>query len=248
MGCQSISLKNRYNGIMSDGGNLLLEGGMEFGGQMAAPDLKAIELAGGFDASISIIPTAAAPDRNDQRAGQNGLRWFTRLGARQPAVLPLVDRVSADDPVIVRALRFSRLIYLLGGFPGYLYQSLVGSQGWQAALHAYRTGAVIAGSSAGAMVLCQHFYDPHAGKVMEGLNLLAGVCVLPHHNRFGKSWAEKLVVLLPDDILIGIDEQTGMIHDGQTGLWKVYGKGGVTLYYQGEMRFIQPGVAFSIKF
>ena len=43
-------------------GYLLLEGGAEFGGRMREPDLKAIELAGGFDAPIRIIPTAAAPD------------------------------------------------------------------------------------------------------------------------------------------------------------------------------------------
>jgi len=245
--CQSIPLENRYNEIMVDNGYLLLEGGAEFGGQMAEPDLWAIELAGGFDAPISILPTAAAPDHNDQRAGQNGLRWFNQLGARQVAVLPLVDRVSADSPEIVQALRCSRLIYLLGGFPGHLYQSLAGSQSWQAMLSAYRTGAVIAGSSAGAMALCQHFYDPNAGKVMAGLNLLPGACVLPHHNTFGKRWAEKLVVLLPQDILIGIDEQTGLIHDGKDGLWKVYGKGGVTLYHQGAQRFIQPGAAFSVN-
>jgi len=55
-------------------GYLLLEGGAEFGGEMREPDLKAIELAGGFDAPIRIIPTAAAPDNNHQRAGNNGVR------------------------------------------------------------------------------------------------------------------------------------------------------------------------------
>ena len=47
-------------------GILLLAGGAEFGGQMSEPDLRAIELAGGFDAPICIIPTAAAPDRNQK--------------------------------------------------------------------------------------------------------------------------------------------------------------------------------------
>ena len=49
-------------------GYLLLEGGAEFGGQMAVPDRRALELAGGFEARISIIPTAAAPDNNFLRA------------------------------------------------------------------------------------------------------------------------------------------------------------------------------------
>jgi cyanophycinase len=57
-------------------GILLLAGGAEFGGQMAAVDREAIERAGGRDAPIRIIPAAAAPDHNHQRAGRNGERWF----------------------------------------------------------------------------------------------------------------------------------------------------------------------------
>ena len=96
-------------------GHILLAGGAEFGGRMAEPDLRAIELAGGVDARISIIPTAAAPDHNHERAGRNGVRWFESLGARNVSALPLIDRASADSPAIAAALQESRLIYLLGG-------------------------------------------------------------------------------------------------------------------------------------
>ena len=37
-------------------GYILLEGGAEFGGEMAAADRRAIELAGGPGAPIGIIP------------------------------------------------------------------------------------------------------------------------------------------------------------------------------------------------
>src|SRR5215210_4629899 len=97
-------------------GYILLEGGAEFGGRMADPDRRAIELAGGPDARISIIPAAAAPDHNHERAGRNGVRWFESLGAKNVTALPLIDRASADSPAIVAALRESWLIYLLGGF------------------------------------------------------------------------------------------------------------------------------------
>ena len=63
-------------------GYLLLEGGAEFGGRMREPDLRAIELAGGFDAPLRIIPAAAAPDHNHNNAGGNGVRWFRNLGVR----------------------------------------------------------------------------------------------------------------------------------------------------------------------
>src|SRR5258708_9262581 len=76
-------------------GYILLEGGAEFGGLMSEPDLRAIELAGGPDAPISIIPTAAPPDNNHQRAGRNGGHWFKRLCAMHAESLPLLDHAAA---------------------------------------------------------------------------------------------------------------------------------------------------------
>src|SRR5260370_38821282 len=130
-------------------GYILLEGGAEFGGLMSEPDRRAIELAGGSDAPISIIPTAAAPDNNHRRAGSNGVNWFKSLGARQVESLPLIDKTSANDPQIARKISQPRLIYMLGGFTGYLGETLKHSASWQAMLEAYASGAVIAGRSAG---------------------------------------------------------------------------------------------------
>lgn len=210
-------------------GHLLLAGGAEFGGGMSAPDLRVIELAGGFDAPLCILPTAAAPDHNHKRAGNNGVRWFRHLGTRNVFVLDVIDSDSANDVTFAASLRTSKLIYLLGGFPRHLGETLAGSLCWEAALDAYRNGAVIAGSSAGAMVLCEHYYDPYEKRLLRGLNLIPNACVLPHHNTFGKAWADQLKLLLPDAMLIGIDESTGMLTDAD-GAWRVYGSGKVMLY------------------
>jgi cyanophycinase len=227
-------------------GYLLLEGGAEFGGQMRDPDLRAIELAGGFDAPIRIIPTAAAPDQNHERAGENGIRWFQSLGAKDVISLPLIDKVSAHDEQIAEALRAANLIYLLGGFTHYLGQTLKDSPACQAMLAAHKRGAVIAGSSAGAMVICQFYYDPGQGYLHEGLPLLPNTLVLPHHNTFGKNWAPRLIKQLPAVTLIGIDEQTGMIDDGDNNSWTVYGRGAVTLYRRGAVETYSAGETFSI--
>jgi cyanophycinase len=233
----------RYNSSM---GYLLLEGGAEFGGRMRDPDLQAIELAGGFNAPIRIIPTAAAPDHNHQRAGNNGVRWFQSLGAKDVVSLPLIDKSSANDEKITSSLRIARLIYLLGGFTHYLGQTLKGSLAWQAVVDAYRNGAVIAGSSAGAMVMCEFYYDPSSGKVVDGLKLVPNSLVLPHHNTFGKNWAPKLAKQIPTVTLIGIDEQTGMIDDGENNSWNVYGAGAVTLYRRGMVETFPAGKTFSL--
>lgn len=227
-------------------GHLLLEGGAELGGKMAEPDQRAILLAGGMDAPISIIPTVAAPDRNHERAGNNGLRWFQQLGATNINVAPVIDRESANREDIAATLRTSRLIYMLGGFPVFLLQTLEGSPCWHAMLEAYHKGAVLGGSSAGAMVLCQYLFDPRSGNIVDGLNLLPNVCLLPHHNTFGKIWALHLKKLLPEAVLIGIDERTGIIDDSPQNGWRVYGKGNVNLYRNGKKQIYHRGESFSL--
>jgi cyanophycinase len=226
-------------------GYLLLEGGAEFGGRMCDPDLKAIELAGGFEAPIRIIPMAAAPDNNHQRAGNNGIRWFQSLGARDVVSVPLIDKASANDENIAKSLREAKLIYMLGGFTGYLGETLKGSAAWEAVLDGYRSGAVIAGSSAGAMVMCEFYFDPSQKRVVNGLNLVPNSIVLPHHNTFGKSWAPQLLKKIPEVTLIGVDEQTGMINDGVQA-WTTYGRGGVTLYRNHKIETYEAGKAFSV--
>ncbi|MBT3187795.1 MAG: type 1 glutamine amidotransferase-like domain-containing protein [Anaerolineae bacterium] len=223
-------------------GYLLLEGGAEFGGAMREPDLCAIELVDGFDAPICIIPTAAARDNNHLRAGKNGVRWFKSLGAADVESVSLINRESANDLEIADMLRAAKLIYMLGGFTDYLGKTLRGSKAWEAILEAYQKGAVIAGSSAGAMVMCEHYYDPAAGKVEQGLGLLQNACVLPHHNTFGQHWAAKLMTLLPDVTLLGIDEYTGMLSEGVE--WQVLGGGSVTLYRDSEIECYKTGQTF----
>lgn len=235
-------------------GYLLLEGGAEFGGRMSEPDLRAIELAGGFDTPICILPTAAAPDNNHKRAGNNGLRWFQSLGARNVLALDVVDSKSANDATFAASIRTSKLIYLLGGFPRHLGETLANSSCWSAALDAYHAGAVIAGSSAGAMVMCEHYYDPYEKKLLRGLNLVPNACVLPHHNNFGKAWANQLKQMLPEAILIGIDERTGMLSTdsvtdsrNETDMeWQVYGGGEVTLYRSESTQSYGRGEGFSL--
>jgi cyanophycinase len=228
-------------------GFILLAGGAEFTGQMAVADRLAIQLAGGPDAAIAILPTAAAPDNNHQRAGQNGVKWFKHLGATNVSALPLIDNISANDPAIAEALLQTGLIYLLGGYPRHLAQTLKDTLSWQAILSAHQKGTLIAGSSAGAMVLCEYYYDPAFSRVMAGLKLLNGICVLPHHDTFGKDWAAQLIKLLPDIILLGIDEETGVICDAAKNLGRVLGNGQITVYRNNQVDQIGPEQEFNLS-
>ena len=159
---------------------------------------------------------------------------------------PLIDRVSAQDGGVAASLEQAQLIYLLGGFPGYLAQTLADSKAWQAIQIALSRGAVLAGSSAGAMVLCAQFFDPRANQVVPGLGAIPAGCVIPHHNSVGQLWAPRLQKELPGTPLIGIDEETGMVSDAAGERWQVLGGGRVTLYLEGRQFTFTDGMTFRL--
>ncbi|HUH99050.1 MAG TPA: Type 1 glutamine amidotransferase-like domain-containing protein [Anaerolineales bacterium] len=224
----------------------LLEGGAEFGGRMSEADGRAMELAGGPQSPLVILPTAAAPDQNHLRAGRNGQHWFESLGASRVGVVPVIDQESANDPALAGLVKSAHLIYLLGGFPHYLCETLRDSRVWLAALEAQRSGAVIGGSSAGAMVLCGQYYDPGEKKLLRGLGLLEDICILPHHDRFGRNWASQLRSRIPQVTLLGIDEQTGIINEVSDRVWSVYGAGLITLYRGEQIEVHASGERFRL--
>jgi cyanophycinase len=227
-------------------GLILLEGGSEFTAGMAAADERAMAVCGGRAQPVRIIPAAAAPDNNHARAAANGVGWFQGLGAADVRAVAIIDRASADRPDLAEEIERARLVFMLGGFTRYLAETLSESLAWQAMMSAHRAGAVIAGSSAGAMVLCEHYFDPGSGTTLRGLNLVPGACVLPHHNRFGKTWAAKLALLLPGIVLLGIDEETGLLNDHPNGQWTVYGKGVVTVYEPDRRAVFRHGQRFML--
>ena len=95
--------------------------------------------------------------------------------------------------------------------------------------------------------MCQYYYDPGKKRVVEGLGLLLNTCVLPHHNTFGKAWAQHITSLLPGVVLLGIDERTAMLDDGQEGRkvgWNVYGQGSVSIYRNGLPTVFKTGEHF----
>ena len=98
----------------------------------------------------------------------------------------------------------------------------------------------------GAMILCQHYYDPDTQRIVEGLNLVPRACLVPHHDTFGKAWASSLAISVPDDVIVGVDERTGLIDDGAAGGWTVLGKGVATVYKRGGTMTYHSGEALSL--
>ncbi|MFN8388257.1 MAG: Type 1 glutamine amidotransferase-like domain-containing protein [Anaerolineales bacterium] len=158
----------------------------------------------------------------------------------------MIDKASANDETIAKSLREAKLIYLLGGFLHYLGQTLKNSVAWKACLEAFENGAVIAGSSAGAMVMCgillRSVRRESSRRIRSGEQFARPAA----SNTFGNGWASSLLKQIPSVTLIGIDEQTGMLKDGEHGMWNVYGAGEATLYRKGRVKMYKVGNTFSV--
>lgn len=175
------------------------------------------------------IPTAAAPE------GPEVLARWTRLGAEQAARLGVEQvpvlvhgRGDADDPAHLAAVAGAGLVYLSGGNPAHLAQSLRGSALWAAILAEWQAGAALAGCSAGAMAMTG--WVPHVRALHRpadpGLGLLPHLRVIPHFDKM-LGWAPDLVtrVLLhaPTGVtVLGIDEDTALV--GGPYEWRVQGR------------------------
>jgi cyanophycinase-like exopeptidase len=217
---------------------IALAGSGEFLPTMVDVDRELLRLAPGD--RVVILPTAAGLEQPDDW-GRMGVAHFDGLGARATHV-PLHRRQDASDPAVLDALSIGDLFYFSGGQPDHLIDSLLGSPAWDVITSRLAAGAAIAGCSAGAMAL--------AGVSIRvavtpwgwgpGLDVLPGWALLPHFDRVpGRSAAigELLTSLAPVEHLLGIDEDTVLMWDGES--WDVHGPGRV-VDVRSEMVFRAP--------
>lgn len=210
-------------------GWLALVGGAEWR-EGCSFDATLLEASG--NAEVTILPTAAAYE-HPERAAAWAERYFDDLGAKASPLMVL-SRTDAEDDANVAAIRESRFIYLSGGSPMHLRSVVKDSRLWQALVTTWREGAVIAGSSAGAMVLCDPMVDPRGGAFTLGLGMVAGMTVIPHHNTWSPEKARRTIHLAPRGLAVAaIDEQTALLRTPD-GTWKAEGAGQVVVFCDGQ--------------
>jgi cyanophycinase-like exopeptidase len=214
-------------------GSLALVGSGEYLPAMAQFEnsLVADGVKNGKEARYLQIPTAAGRESSDR------LEYWKELGLRQAknigveaTYLPIFTREDAFNQEYIDAVANSALMYMSGGDPHHLAQVLIDTPLWDAILENWKTGASLAGCSAGAMVLSAHIPNFRLLKKVptQGLNLLPEVRVIPHFNKFFK-WipesAAKVLLHVPDNsILIGVDELTAIVKRSGDTEWIVFGE------------------------
>jgi cyanophycinase len=193
-------------------------------------DAGLLAASGGTD--VLVLPTAAAYE-HPERAVAVAAQYFEGLGAKARGLM-VVGRVDAEDGDNAAVVRAARFIYLGGGSPLHLRSVLKDSKVWQAIEEAWHDGAVVAGSSAGAMALCDPMIDPRGGALTLGLGLVERVAVLPHANTWSPEKAHRTFSLATGGLRIAaIDEQTALVRDPD-GRWHTEGAGSVVIYVDGQ--------------
>lgn len=210
-------------------GPLALVGSGEYLEEMA--DVEASLLAGRPGRYVQIA-TAAVPDGADVVARWHdlGTEQARRLGV-EPVILDVATRDDANDPEIIRHVAGAGLIYLSGGHPAFLADTLRDSALWSAIVETWRAGAALAGCSAGAMALTSwipSLRHPRRGTT-PGLGLLSHLRVIPHFDAFSRRVpdliTQYLVLRDPSVSVLGIDENTALI--GGPFEWTVRGHASV---------------------
>jgi cyanophycinase-like exopeptidase len=218
---------------MKNHGSLALVGSGEYLPQMREFEQSLINdgLANNKKPIYIQIPTAAA------RESENRINYWRSLGqaaAKSLGVtqdfLPIFTREDANNLELLKNVDNAALIYLSGGDPHYLAQTLRDTLLWDLILKNWQSGGSLAGCSAGAMAFSG--YVPHfrlsRAKPTQGFGLLRQVRVIPHFDKFFKwipdSAAKHLLDLPGDSTLIGIDEVTAVVKRVNQD-WQVWGKG-----------------------
>ena len=217
-------------------GPVALVGSGEFLPAMADFDAALLAATGRSRPRVAVLPTASWPDGTEvfHRWATQGSAHFASLGAEVEPVL-VRDRVDAEDAGHAQAIGEADLIYLSGGKPGYLSAVLCSTAVGRALSGAHERGAVIAGCSAGAMVLARRHWATTRRRLVwplrwhDGLGLFEGASVVPHYDAFPEAFAALLVLQAPRGAaVLGIDEETAVI--GQDGSWQVHGRSRVTVW------------------
>ncbi len=241
--------------IGPENGSLVIVGG----GRLDSGILERfLDLAGGADAPIVVIPTAGGGDHYDQY--YRGLGGFKAAGATNLTVVHTTDPTVADTEAFVQPLLEARGVWFPGGRQWRLADAYLGTKVHDELWALLGRGGVIGGSSAGATIQGSYLArgDTATNTVMMGdhevgLGFLRNVAIDQHLLRRNRQFDLLEVITAHPELLgIGLDENTGIIVQGDE--FEVIGASYVVIYDAerqldsgGQFYFLAPGDRYNLK-
>lgn len=235
-------------------GALVVHGG---GSGAAEVFERFVQLAGGPDSPIVIIPTAAGDD-NYERFDHLVMRRFRALGAVNLRVLHAKSRSEANSDEFAAVIAVARGVWFTGGRQWRLADTYLGTKAERALHDLLDRGGVIGGGSAGATIQGSYLVrgDTRGAMLMMGdhelgFSFLKDVAIDQHVLSRNRQFdLVDLVRAHPDLLGIGLDENTAIVV--RNDRFEVVGEGYVAIYdpaiilANGHFYFLAPGDCFDL--
>ncbi len=216
-----------------------------------------IELAGGADAKIVVIPTAIGGD-NAEASGRGFTRRLAAGGAQNVTVLHTRDREEANSDSFVQPLTEAGGVWFGGGRQWRLVDAYLGTKTEQALWSVLERGGVIGGSSAGATIQGSYLVrgDSKTNVIMmgdheQGFGYLKNTAIDQHVLTRNRQFDMIEVIRAKPELLgIGLDEDTAIVVQGDE--FEVIGRSYVAIYdhetmgAEGRFYFLAPGQRFDL--
>jgi len=212
-------------------GSLVIVGGGRIGPEIWR---KFIELAGGPDAYIVYIPTAAEDSGTDEKRFHDSGSPLAKL--RNVKVLHTRDRRVADSEQFVEPLRKATGVWFGGGRQWRLIDSYFNTRTQREIEKVLRRGGVVGGSSAGASIQASYLVRgaPEGNHIMmakgyeSGFGYLRNAAIDQHLNtRKRENDLADVIRYHPELLGIGLDESTAIVVSGDR--FEVIGEGRVAI-------------------
>lgn len=212
-------------------GTLIILGG----GDLSESLIKRfIQLGGGLDAPMVIIPTADGQDNYDDNFGEAGM--LKKIGATNVKVLHTTDREIANTESFVEPLIDAKVVWFSGGRQWRLIDAYKNTLTEKMLWKVLENGGVIGGSSAGATIQGSFLVrgDTRNNQIMmgdhqEGFGFLKNTAIDQHVLARNRHFDMiEILTQRPEVLGIGIDESTGIIVNGNQ--FEVIGESYVVVY------------------
>jgi len=195
--------------------------------------LKFIELAGGKDASIVVVPAAMGLDSVNQA---RVTRFLTRLGATNVQVVHTKNPEEANTIEFVEPIQKAKAVWFTGGRQWRIVDAYANTLAEKEFQKVLERGGVIGGSSAGATIQGSYLArgDTKTNRIMmgdhqEGFGYLKN-CAIDQHLLVRNRQFDLIEILNahPELLGIGLDENTAIVVQGDE--FEVIGKSFVAIY------------------
>lgn len=219
----------------SAGALVIVGGGLQDPGILA----RFVDLAGGPESPIVVIPTAGGGETYDQSF--RGLSGFREAGVTDLTVLHTTNRDEANAPAFVAPLRRARGVWFPGGRQWRLADAYLGTLVHEALQDVLDRGGVVGGSSAGATILGSYLArgDTATNTVMmgdheAGFGFLRDTAIDQHLLRRNRQFdLIEVIETHPELLGIGLDEDTAIVVQGDA--FEVIGRSYVVIYDHDRM-------------